>query len=192
MSNNVEGKKLKTKDWALIALIACITSLSIAYATISATLTITNSLTVKATNWDIHFENLQQEEITGSNDAKILTPATIQEDTTQISGLQVELKKPGDYVSYTFDIKNAGEIDALLTSLNIGTPVCTPNHIVCNDIEYTLKYADGSNIEATDALNAGEKVKVKLTIGIKLSSTQTVDEEVKVNGLDAVFLYTQK
>lgn len=187
-----DNKKTNWKDMAIIVLIACLTSLSIAYATISATLTISNSLTVKAKNWDIHFENLEQESITGSNTAKVIKTASIEEDSTKISGLEVEFNKPGDYVSYTFDIKNAGEIDAILSSITIGTPTCTPTSTMCDDIEYEIKYNNGNTIKVTDVLNKDASIKVKLIIRYSPSSVQAVNEDIKVSGLDALFVYSQK
>lgn len=187
-----EEKRISNKDLLIIALITCIVSSSIAYATISTTLVITNNLSIKAHNWDIHFENLQQETITGNNSAEIIKNAVIEKDTTKITGLDVSLKKPGDFVSYTFDIKNDGEINARLTTLNIGTPICNPDSLICKDIEYTLKYANGSDIKVTDMINKGQLKKVKLTIKYKETSTQSTDVDVNVNGLDATFVYTQE
>ena len=187
-----EEKKINSKDFLLIILITCLTSLSIAYATISTTLVITNSLSIKANHWDIHFENLVQESITGNNTATLIKEASIEKDTTKISGLSVSFKKPGDYVSYTFDVKNAGDINARLTTLNIGIPTCTPLNSICDDIEYTLKYVDGSDIKVTDMINKGQSKKVKLTIRYKNESTKKVDTDVDVNGLDATFVYTQE
>lgn len=187
-----KDKEFKSKDFIMVMLIACLTSLSIAYATISATLTITNELTVKAHNWDIHFENLKLDSIEEDNTAAVITGAQIESGATKISGLKVDFKKPGDHISYTFDVKNAGEIDAKLTSINIGTPVCEPTNVICNDIEYSLKYADGNDIEVSDTLSKGDSVKLRLTINYKSSSTQVINEDVIVNGLDAVLVYAQK
>lgn len=188
----MEEKKIKGKDFLMIMLIACLTSLSIAYATISTTLTITNDLTVKAHDWDIHFENLEQENITGSNSTQIVSPAAIETDTTKISGLSVKFKKPGDSVSYTFDVKNGGGIDAKVSTISIGTPSCGLQTTLCNDIVYTLKYANGDSIGVDDELNAGQSRKLKLTISYKASSTQIVTEDVNVTGLDSMIVYSQK
>ena len=187
-----DEKKMSSKDFLLIILITCLTSLSIAYATISTTLVITNNLSIRANKWDIHFENLEQDKITGGNTASIINNAVIEKDTTKISGLEVSFKKPGDFISYTFDIKNAGEINARLTTLDIGVPTCTPSNSICSDIEYTLKYADGSDIRVSDMINRGQSKKVRLTIAYKLTSTQSLDADVDVNGLDATFVYTQE
>lgn len=188
----MKEKKMSRKDLTIVALIACITSLSIAYATISTTLNITNNLTVKAHDWDIHFENLEQQNITGSNTANVVKSAKIQEDTTKISGLEVSFKKPGDSVSYTFDVTNAGGIDAKLTGITIGTPVCNPTSVICDDIEYTLKYANGNDLGMNDVLNAGDTVSLKLTINYKLSSTQISNTDINITGLDAILVYSQK
>ena len=185
-------KKINRKDLLIIGLIACLSFLSIAYATVSVTLNITNSLTVKAYNWDIHFENLVHDEPTGNNTAKIINNAHIETDTTKISGLQVAFKKPGDSVSYTFDIKNAGDIDAEISSVITGVPNCTPESLICKDIEYNLKYADGSNIQVHDKLLAGQTKKVKLTINYKLSSTYFEKNDINVSGLDSIIVYSQK
>lgn len=187
-----ENKKISRKDFLMIALIACIVSLSIAYATISTTLNITNNLMVKAQDWDIHFEKLELQSITEGNDANVTSPAVIENDTTKISGLKVIFKKPGDSVSYTFDVKNAGGIDAKLSSIVIGTPTCNPENAVCDNLEYSLKYANGDNINVDDILNAGDSVKLKLTIKYKLSSAQIFNSDINVSGLDATLVYSQK
>lgn len=187
-----EDKRISRKDLVLICLIACIVSLSIAYATISATLTISNNLTVKAHDWDIHFENLEQESITGGNSATVISPAKIEQDTTRISGLQATFKQPGDKVVYTFDVTNAGEIDARLDSIAVGTPTCSPQSDICNDLEFTLKYANGNSISQDDVLNAGDTVSLKLTINYKAASSTLVTDDITVNGLDATLVYSQK
>lgn len=188
----MEEKKLKGKDFLMIILITCLTSLSIAYATISTTLKITGGLTVKAHDWDIHFENLERDNITQSNSAEIVSDAIIESDTTIISGLSVKFKKPGDSISYTFDVTNAGGIDAKISTISIGTPSCGLQANVCNDIVYTLKYADGTNIGIDDVLDAGQTRKLRLTISYKSSSTQTITEDVNVEGLESTIVYSQK
>lgn len=188
----MEERKIKGKDFLMIILITCLTSLSIAYATISTTLNITGGLTVKAHDWNIHFENLEQENISGSNSAEIVSAAAIETDTTRISGLAVKFKKPGDSVSYTFDVTNAGGIDAQISTISMGTPTCGLHTDLCNDIVYTLKYANGSSIGVDDELNAGETKKLRLTISYKLSSTIILNEDVNIGGLDAMLVYSQK
>ena len=41
-------------------------------------------------------------------------------------------------------------------------------------------------------INRGQSKKVRLTIAYKLTSTQSLDVDVDVNGLDATFVYTQE
>lgn len=180
------------KEILIAILILGVVSMTIAYANFTRRLIIVNNAKVNATNWDIHFENLVQVPNSNSNAAKVISSPVIQNSKTVISGLEVELVKPGDYVTYTFDIVNKGDIDAKLSYFNVSTPVCENNHIICNSISYTLKYTDGSQIKPSDELKVDQRRNVTMTIKLDNSVTQMPSTSVNISNLEAVFDYVQE
>lgn len=112
-------KERRIKTLSLVALIVAVLGLTVAFAALSQTLTINGTATVDAASWDVHFENLKQEYVTGT--AEVISEPNISSDGKGIENLQVSLKKPGDYVRYSYNAVNDGTIDAELTSfLNNG------------------------------------------------------------------------
>lgn len=101
-------KERKIKVLSLVALIVAVLGLTVAFAALSQTLTINGTASVNAAEWDIHFENLSEPEITGA--AEVLETPTLNSDS--FTGLNVKLTKPGDSVTYSFDIINKGTVPA--------------------------------------------------------------------------------
>ena len=179
------------KDILIAVLIMGILSMTIAYANFTRRLQIVNTARVNATNWDIHFENLSLQENSDSTTATINSPAVISEGQTIISGLDVSLNKPGDYVTYTFDIVNAGDLDAKLYHYFHSYPTCSNNESICNYVHYTLKYTNGNDISVSDTLKVGERKNVTMTISLDNSLTTMPKQSVKLSDLYAVFDYIQ-
>ena len=160
----------------------------VAYAAFTERLTIEGKATVKTSSWKIEFQNLQDADLTGS--AEVVSKPEIQSDTTKISEFDVSFSKPGDSVSYTFDVKNVGDYNAKVSSVTVPTPTCTGTgdnatndaSNVCKYLTYTLTYSDGSEIKADDALNAdaSKTLKLTLTYNSKLNGTDISDEELPV------------
>lgn len=115
-------KKRGTTLAVVAALIIAIISLGVAFAAFSTTLTINGSATVEATTWDIHFQDLSAPTLVGG--ATIATAPTL--TATEFSGLVANFKTPGDSVSYTWKVKNAGSYNATLATDPSGalTPKC--------------------------------------------------------------------
>lgn len=104
----------------LIVVAILITTMSIAYAALSATLTITGSAEVQATNWDVQLGQYDTPLVTGS-----ATYTNPQVEGTIIKDYTVSLKKPGDAVLFYFDIFNYSDTSAEVISLTSSTPTCT-------------------------------------------------------------------
>ena len=179
------------KDILIVILIMGVVSMTIVYANFTRRLEIVNTIGVNDTKWDIHFENLVQVPNSSENTAEVVSPATISEGKTVISGLDVTFKKPGDTISYTFDIYNAGDLDAKLYNYSKSIPVCVPYNSICNDIHYTLKYTNGSNITTSDTLKAGERKNVTMTLTLDDSITSMPGIKIKLSNINAVFDYIQ-
>lgn len=188
----------KVQNILLGVLAVGLIGLTVAYAALSQTLNITGTAKVSAQNWDVHFENLSAGNVTGyaELDATASKFAIKSDDTTILSGNLGTLKAPGDSISYTFDITNDGDINAILDSITLGTPTCSSTtqsvaDAVCNDLTYTLTYTDGTAIAKGDKLAASAIKNATITITYKTTATSIASEDVSVDALDAVFTYVQ-
>ena len=171
--------------------------LTIAYAQLTQRLNINGTAKSKSNTWDIHFENLKST-VTGNATLSQDNPLTIISNSTTISGSVGNLSFPGDSIVYTFDIANKGTISAQLSADPIiSTPECSSNDetgatIVCENVIYTLTYADGSKIKTGDVLEKGEKKAAKLTLSLKESMPSVPYDEVDITNIAAVLNYNQK
>lgn len=192
-------KDQKTKVVAVFALCIAILGLTIGFASFSTNLVINGTGTVKSSNWEVRFENLQAVQLTGN--AGEVTAPIINTNDTNIGDYDVTLNAPGDSVSYTFDIANNGTFDATITSVSIPTPRCTGTGDnatvdatnVCNNITYSLNYSDGGAVNVGDTLASKEKKTVKLTLAYKDTVTADVlpSNDVTVENLGISMIYSQ-
>ena len=178
--------KENTKNILLGVLIVGLVAMTVAFAALSTTLRIGGTANVAEAKWDIHFENWTEAKPATradgtTNTASQSTAATMAPSTkgTLISGLVVELPRPGDTTSYTFDIVNDGTINAKLSDFEqtISAKVAPANTETAdtNDLTYTIQCGaqatKGSQTftatditEGTDLLDAGNARACKLTI----------------------------
>ena len=187
------------KNIILAVLAVGLIGMTIAYAALTQQLNINSQASVKGSTWDVHFENLGAVQKTG--DPVITTAASL--TNTSISNLDVAFTLPGESVSYTFDIKNGGDIDARLDNIKINTKsdgiTCTDADesadtdatSVCDNIIFTVTKADGQAFNKNDILNHGDTVNAKLTVTFNAEATTVPKTKVTVDGLDAVFEYVQ-
>lgn len=145
----------------IVAIIFSVIALSIAFAALQTSLQIVGTATIpEGTKWEVKFTNLSNPIING------ITSSDIKEAvlSSTMFKLKVELGKPFDSVTYTFNVENTGTIDAKISS------IVTPNitTLKANDLSYSFTYVDESgnesDIKVGDTLNVGEKKKLKLSI----------------------------
>lgn len=186
---------------ALIALVVAVAGLSFGYAAWSTTLTVSGSAKVNPATWDVHFAYKSGSSLTPTITGNASsTGATL--TSTAVSGFDITLKAPGDSVTYNWLVKNEGSIDAKLKTYNMGTISCAPAtgstatqaeaNAVCNDLTYTLTYADGSAIAVNDTLvkNTGSK-ELKMTLQWKNTSSTTPTDDIKVTVSTTTMIYEQ-
>lgn len=194
-------KDRKTRIIAVVAVVLAIAGLSLGFAAYSQTLTINGSGEVKASSWQVRFENLSSVNKTGT--ANEVTAPTINTNDTNIGEYDVTFQTPGDSISYTFDIANNGTFDAEISSISIPTPECTGNGDnattdaanVCANLEYKLTYTDGgAPVSQNDTLNHGEKKNVTLTLTYKdtITAEQLPTDDVNIDNLSISIIYSQK
>lgn len=159
-------------------------SVTVGYAALSTTLSITGKGTLSKNSWDIHFENL----IIVDNGASVVTTApTIDSTKTKVS-FNITLSKPGDTYEFTVDAVNKGTIDAMLSGFS-ATSLTTDQQ---KYLTYTVTYSDGATISTKDYLKKGtsETIRVRVRFKDDLSATDLPSSAETLN-LTATFVYVQ-
>lgn len=178
----------KIKTLSLVALIVAVLGLGVAFAALSSQLTINGSAKAQAGSWNIHFSKTLDMPTQTTGDASFTEPTL---SDTSILGFKATVTKPGDSVTYYFDIVNSGTVDALVDSyvFESGYQDCAAtrvsDHPECKlydfnsdgvinvsdysvikaSIKYGLYYTDNNKkIESGDTISAGETKHAKLVV----------------------------
>ena len=203
MKQNQNRKVLST---ILCIAVISVFSLTIAYAVLSETLTISGSSKVNASTWDIAINNSTTNTNTTTGTATYTTP-TINGTTISYG---VGLTKPSDTVTLYFDVLNNGDVKGEITSIISSTPTCTSAtgntadaDLVCNNLEISLVYSDGSSVQVGDVINtagyrclngstsSSTKAVIKLIVKLKESMTSVPTSEVNITNLKHDIIYSQ-
>lgn len=193
MKKRLKNSKNKQKDLSTIVffLVVVVIGMSIAYAALSSTLTISmNQVTQNSLSWDVAF---QTGTVTGtpggssSSTGRSCGNATVTADSVTVA--DTLLSKPDDSCTYKLVIKNTGSVDAKLgtiTPLSPDSISCTTSgaSMVCGNITYELATVNnGSTLLSTDSVLP--KTNGTLTVYLILKytgSTPSDTEAVQSNG----------
>ena len=147
------------KKYILATLVICVATLTIAYAVLSTSLTISGGANIQASTWNI---KLKKYENSSTLIYKKIGSATSNEPVLSDTSISynVAFTKPGDSITYQFTFFNAGTLIGELTSIVHSTPTCTSEtgktadaNLVCNNLIYSLKYDDGKEVQGGDRLS---------------------------------------
>lgn len=188
----MKNKKLFT----IFTILLFLSLIAIGYAMVTMTLDIKGKMSVGATSWDIHFENLSDAIISG--DAIELDKPILADKSTSILNINAKLSAPDDSIYYLFDVVNNGGLDAYISSIQISLPEClgtgdnkeNDEILVCNNISYDLTYADDTPVLEGDFLNVNSTRKMKLKFSYKGSYLPL--EEVSISNLNIAIVYSQR
>ena len=185
-----------------IVALAVIVVLGIVYAAFTQQLTINGTATGRSSNWKIYFSRLTGPTLNGT--AKQITAPEIKNNSTTIGDYSVTVTSPGDYIEYEFDVTNDGDYDATLTNLSMksnteltyegsGDNEVNDDNNVKSQIEYTLKYADGTTVSQNDTLKSKETKTMRLRLTYKTFNDATLlpKADVAISGLGISLTYTQ-
>ena len=197
----MEKKKVGIISGGVLVL-ALVAMIGIAYAAFSQTLSINGSANVKANSWKIKFANLGSAQLKGG--ATEVTAPTINSNDTKIGDYSVLVSKPGDSITYTFDIVNEGTFDAeaLESSITGLTPTCTGTGDnaeqdaanVCKHLTYSWGIPQNATQDGTIALNAGNTLtgfSITLSYSADVPAEELPKNDVAISGLDTAIVFTQ-
>ena len=182
MEERQEQRK-ERKSLALILLLLLITCISIGYAALSSSLNISGSSTINDAEWDVGPTNPDDIECPTGKKCTINpdNPDDVDPtDPTDPSGpgsviwmdgdtvyFKHVLSKPGDVFTFTTKYANNGTIDAKVSNVTTNELNATAKRF----IDYSVTYADGSEIKKDDLLKAGQSATFKVTVSYKNVST---------------------
>lgn len=172
-SQNKKQERRSNKSLYLVLLL--LLGISLGFAALTTQLNILGNTTVTKQSWDIHFENEQEtttalnrsgKDYAGTQKANLtvadLGEVNIKANTTEVE-FAAKLDLPSDYYEFTVDVVNKGTIDAMLSTVSPITLTAQQEKY----LTYSVAYADGTAIEANDALAAGKKVTVRVRVSYK-------------------------
>lgn len=201
-------KERKIRTLSLVALVVAVLGLTVAFAALTQTLTIEGTAEVKGAKWSVKFANLSTSNKVGGATVEKET-GTETEKTAKIVGdttielPKITLTKPGDTVSYTFDVVNDGTIDAKITAIPTYEKTITATasdasvnaadkKLVEDNLIFTLTYENGTEVALNDELlNGGNSKKMKITIGYG-DTTSIPTNDVEISNLKVTLTYGQK
>lgn len=157
----------KTDNKLLLGLVFVVVfGISLGYAAISRTLTISGTSGIKNNSWDVHFETITVTQ--GSVSAT--KAATIEEGSTSVN-YEIDLALPGDFYEFTVNVVNGGSVPAKLSATPTLSGVSAAQDVYVN---YTVTYSDGTPIAANDELAQGatKTLKVRVEFDNKISAEQ--------------------
>ena len=198
----------------LCIMLVSIITLSVAYAALSTSLSITGSTDVVASSWDVHFNNisfssslpgtsLDPVASTNDNEYKIVPLAWDIEGSlcsegkdcisyfseTSFSFYTAPLSKPGDFKAIYFDVVNGGTIDAKLDS-TILNGISSEQDVYLN---YYVVDPEGVLIKEGDILSSGDTKTMILVL--EFDNNVTADQLPTTNqslNLSFTLNYVQK
>ena len=197
----------KIKTLSLVALIVAVLGLGVAFAALSSKLTINGSAKAQAGSWNIHFAKTLDMPTQTTGNASFTEPTL---SDTSILGFKATVTKPGDSVTYYFDIVNSGTVDALVDNyvFESGYQDCAAtrvsDHPECKlydfnsdgvingsdysvikaSIKYGLYYTDNNKeIIASDEIRAGETKHAKLVVEYLSSSKYLLPDGMQITSM---------
>lgn len=172
MIHRKRNRKIKVPKYLYIVSLGLLLFLSVGYSMINSTLGIEGNVVASKNNWDIHFDN-----ITYADDSikPEVSPSIVNE--TELN-YNVSLERPGDKLSFTFDIVNNGSLDGIIDKIDFTSLTDDQKKY----INYEITYENGNQIQLKDILRKEEikKVKVLLEYKDKRSNDEYPEENIEL------------
>ena len=159
----------------IVALIVVLVGITVAYAALSATLTVTtNKITQSALTWSVGFTGTSATATAGGTSGTERSCGTATITASSVTVADTKLSKPDDSCTYKLTIKNSGTIPAKLGTITPTDPsglTCTKSgaSMVCGNITYKLT----TNAAGTTLLTTGGSLAANGTLDVYLVAIYT-------------------
>lgn len=154
-----------------IILVILILFISIGFAYLTSNLSINGLATIKKSVWDVHFENITNE---NENVLTINNPAVISDNKLKID-FEVTLDQPGQEYSFYVDVVNKSTFDVMINNVALTGLTSEQEKWIKN----TVTYSDGISIQKYDVLKENSlevlRVSVKYLDDLTSSDLPTTD-----------------
>lgn len=176
---NIKDRKLLYGIFGIV--LVCVFSLTLAYAALSAVLTISGNAEVSASSWNVYLDNIVLNNASATKDKPTIV------DKTKVNFSTI-LNMPGDYYEFTVDVLNNGSIDAMIE--NVTKTALTVEQ--SKFFDFNIEYQDGSSIDNRQLVEAGSFVKLKVRLAYRTDLTSSdLPSSVQNFNLSFVINYTQ-
>ncbi len=145
----------------LVAMILSVVTLSVAYAALNVTLNIVGSASVGGASWNVKLENSVV--TSGSTSGKVNFLSNT------LASFNADLNIPGDFYEFTVDIKNDGDVDAIINNVTISEL----SEEEAKYLTYTIQYENGDSIDTRELVPAKSLKKLL----VRLEFKKDVNEE---------------
>ena len=182
----------------LTILVALILFITVAYAALSTTLTITtNQVTQSAFTWNVAFNGSSASGTSSGTSTTGLSCGTATITATTVTVGNTTISKPDDKCTYTLTVKNTGSIDAVLNTIQYKKAGSSSYSSGSTFTDGNLTYGLYTDNTGTTALSTGgtlAKTSGSLTIYlvIKYSGTSLNSSAVTQSGASFQLIYNQK
>lgn len=201
MKKRTKTQKKNQKQLLTIvgAVVLLIVGISVVYAALSSTLSITTgSVTQSEMSWNVAFQTGTVNATPGgtSGTGRVCGAATVTADTVTVAA--TTLSKPEDSCTYALTVKNTGSLDATLatiTPVHPGSTSCTNSgaSMVCGNITYKLTTdAAGTTLLTTGGTLAKTNGTLPVYLVIKYTGATTNTSEVVQTAGGFTLVYNQK
>ena len=185
----------------LVSVITVIVGITVAYAALSTTLTITsNQVAQSALTWNVGFVPGSVTATVGGTSDTGRTCGTATANASTVTVADTTLSKPGDSCTYALTVKNSGTIDAQLTSISPTAPSGTGvtcgtqsnGTLICGNITYMLTSdANGTTPLATGTTLAKNNATQPVYLVIKYNADTLASTAVTQTGAAFSLVYSQ-
>ena len=155
-NKNKNNEKKVRRSLIVLLLIILLMGVTVGYAVLSTNLNINGTSRIKNSTWDVHFQNVS---VSDGSVRAVENPVI---DASKLNiNYSVDLNVPGDFFEFTVDVKNAGSVDAKLSSLPVLGGVSSEQDVYTN---YYFVHADGSPVQVGETILVGKARKYKVHV----------------------------
>lgn len=161
------------RKWGFYGIMGSILFISVGFAYLSSQLNIIGNATLRASNWDVHFDNLVV------TNGSITTPTITGDNDTAVE-YTVDLDFPGDFLEFRVDAVNEGSIDTMINTItNVGLSAEQKRYL-----DYSVTYDNLAPVKVKDSLAQDTTetyiVRIKYKEDIEPADLPQVDEAISL------------